>query len=193
MAKEVKKKRTRKKVPKKTKEKKKKISKKKVKVLGKEIKLKIKVPEQTKKIHEISEPLTQLEGFLSEVKAPVLERVVTTETNFDQGSSRETPRNLRDNQEGSNFEYKSNGGGYFQSNEGSKVSEGGGFQYTERPSAYTEAPTTEDEDKIEETRRLTGRGDQSQMRESNKFGERQTFVEQDRETKKYMGRGDDYK
>ena len=188
MAKEVKKKRTRKKVTKKTKEKKKKISKKKVKVLGKEIKLKIKVPEQTKKIHEISEPLTQLEGFLSEVKAPVLERVVTTE---------QTPitpriRQVRDRETGDNTkqeksEYASTSSDYTAITSPNQET-GNNFQYTGTTNDFR---NSQNDKEHRETRALFKKSDYSVGGNQNSFERTiNPEIEDSNETRKYFSKGD---
>lgn len=208
MAKKVKKKIVRKgKESEDKKEEQRKVSNKKVKVIEEELKnIKLigkkseetneEIPEveeeQKKDFLEIDEePITHLEEFLGDVKAPVLERIAISET----VSSRffaPTSGNLQDDQENSEFTYKTSQD-YFQSREGPTVREENGVQYSERPSDYQEASATQNEDEIEESRRLLTGGDMSQIGRTNEPIERQAFVKQDRETKKYLVSGDDYK
>ena len=172
-----------------SKDKEKKISENKKEDLEKEI-IKIEEKQESDFLETDEEPVTNLEISLTNVKAPVLDQIAISETVNPRffATFSENPNN----QEDSEFTYKT-GQAYFQSRENSTGREENGFHYSERPSGYEEASATQDEDKIEETRRLLTGGDMSQIRETNKFEERQTLIEQDRETKKYIRKGEDYK
>jgi len=144
----------------------------------------IEIKEKQKKgvLETYEEPITNLEISLTETKAPVLERVaIAKQTPITRTI---TPQNVdteRDSQREVN--YDSTSSAYLTT--APEKREENNSQYEGTSVNYSSM-----DQENEETRRLLTGGDMSQLRRTNDSIEKQAFVKQEKETRKYISEGD---
>jgi len=173
-----------------------------IKILKKEVQKDSKLEKEIKELKEKKskdrgeeireEPVTNLEISLTDVKAPVLERVAISEDAIDleeQLSNVQTQQSQSTEKAGTNYAETALTGDYFSGGERARAEN----KYVQTGS--TDYNTMFEETKVtEESRRLLTGGDNSRYqqreRENDSGMERQTFIQGDKESRKYISKGD---